>query len=457
MAQLEVRFTLKGEKNETTFKLIKDDEGYKLKGISDISGVREFSVEQDSDTKKLSLKDNTVFEENDSIKYDRLIGLSEELLEAISEGLELDDDVQESREKPGYGPDDIYVENKPFSISTIMELIKDKDLEISPNFQRHFVWDKTRQSKLIESILLGLPLPSIYLSQYSDGRLTIVDGLQRITTIQNFMNDDLVLCNMEYFKDCNGKKYSELKDVLPLLQYRRFRQTQIMCFVIDYRSPNALKFDLFRRLNTGGKSLNEQEIRNCLSRPPLQKLLKDMVETEDFKKATNKSISDTRMAAQESALRFIYFYDQYTEDNPIGDYNGELSRSLDGYVETLNNMSENRLREYMYIFQRSMQMAFDLFEKNAFRKINLNSNKKNAVNKPLMLAISVLLAKHYDDYKDAVTKGIKLSDELALLIESNRDFAKVITTSTTHKASIIYAMETLKKELFDKYLLENNG
>jgi hypothetical protein len=104
-----------------------------------------------------------------------------------------------------------------------------------------------------------------------------------------------------------------------------------------------------------------------------------------------------------------------------------------------------------------MQMAFDLFEKNAFRKINPNSNKKNAVNKPLMLAISVLLAKHYDDYKDAVTKGIKLSDELALLIESNRDFAKVITTSTTHKASIIYAMETLKKELFDKYLLENNG
>lgn len=457
MAQLEVRFTLKGEKNETTFKLIKDDEGYKLKGFSDISGVSEFSVEQDSDTKRLSLKDNTVFEENDSIKYDRLIGLSEELLEAISEGLELDDDIQESVEKPGYGPDDIYVENKPFSISTIMELIKDKDLEVSPNFQRHFVWDKTRQSKLIESILLGLPLPSIYLSQYSDGRLTIVDGLQRITTIQNFMNDDLVLCNMEYFKDCNGKKYSELKDVLPLLQYRRFRQTQIMCFVIDYRSPNALKFDLFRRLNTGGKSLNEQEIRNCLSRRPLQNLLMDMVETEDFKKATNKSISDTRMAAQESALRFIYFYDQYTEDNPIGDYNGELSKSLDEYVETLNNMSENRLREYLSIFQRSMQMAFDLFEKNAFRKINPNSNKKNAVNKPLMLAISVLLAKHYDDYKDAVTKGIKLSNELALLIESNRDFAKVITTSTTHKASIIYTMETLKKELFDKYLLENNG
>ena len=338
MAQLEIRFTIKDEKSETTFKLIKDDEGYKLKGFSDISGVREFPVEQDSNTKRLSLKDNSVFEENDSIKEERLIGLSEELIEAISEGLELDDDIQEHGEKPGYGPDDIYVENKPFSISTIMELIKDGDLEISPNFQRHFVWDKTRQSKLIESILLGLPLPSIYLSQYSDGRLTIVDGLQRITTIKRFMDDELVLCNMEYFKDCNGKTYSELKSVLPLLQYRRFRQTQIMCFVIDYRSPNALKFDLFRRLNTGGKSLNEQEIRNCLSRLPLQKLLMEMVTSEEFKKATNNSVKDTRMAAQESALRFIYFYDQYSENNPIGNYSGELCKSLDEYVETLNSI-----------------------------------------------------------------------------------------------------------------------
>lgn len=457
MAQLEVRFTIKDEKSETTFKLIKDDEGYKLKGFSDISGVREFPVEQDSNTKRLSLKDNSVFEENDSIKEERLIGLSEELIEAISEGLELDDDIQEHGEKPGYGPDDIYVENKPFSISTIMELIKDDDLEISPNFQRHFVWDKTRQSKLIESILLGLPLPSIYLSQYSDGKLTIVDGLQRITTIKRFMDDELVLCNMEYFKDCNGKTYSELKSVLPLLQYRRFRQTQIMCFVIDYRSPNALKFDLFRRLNTGGKSLNEQEIRNCLSRLPLQKLLMEMVTSEEFKKATNNSVKDTRMAAQESALRFIYFYDQYSENNPIGNYSGELCKSLDGYVETLNNMSENRLREYLYIFQRSMQMAFDLFEKNAFRKINPNSNKKNAINKPLMLAISVLLAKHYDDYKDAVTNGVKLSNEFALLLGRNQVFVKMITTSTTHKASIKYTIETLKKELFDKYLIKNNG
>ena len=453
MAQLEINFTIKGEPSETIFKLIKKDEGLWLKGISDISDVKEVPVELDPETNTFILKDNNVFEESDEIKEERLLGLSEEYIAAKNEGFELDDDVEKRSEKPGYGPDEIYVENKPFSISTIMELIKDGDLEVAPNFQRHFVWDKTRQSKLIESILLGLPLPSIYLSQYPDGRLTIVDGLQRITSIQRFMEDKLLLCNMEYFKDCNGKKYSELKGVLPVLQYRKFRQTQIMCFVIDYRSPNALKFDLFRRLNTGGTTLNDQEIRNCLSRPHLQNLLVEMVATEEFKKATNKSLKDTRMAAQESALRFIYFYDQYTPDNPIGEYNGEIGDSLDRYVEVLNRLSENELKKYVDIFRRSMQMAYDLFGDNTFRKIDVNGKKKNSINKPLMLAFSVLLAHHYDKYKKKVSSGVKLKKEFGDLLLSDLNLTKMITTSTTHKASIKYTFEALKNNLLDKYLL----
>lgn len=452
MAQLKVNFTIQGELSETTFQLIKVDDNLWIKGISDISGEREFPLDKSSETNILYLKDNNVFEESVEIIEERLIGLSEEYIAALQEGLELDDDVEKRSEKPGYGPDEIYVENKPFSISTIMELINDGDLEIAPNFQRHFVWDKTRQSKLIESILLGLPLPSIYLSQYPDGRLTIVDGLQRITSIQRFMDDKLVLCNMEYFKNCNGKKYSELKGVLPVLQYRRFRQTQIMCFVIDYRSPNALKFDLFRRLNTGGKTLNDQEIRNCLSRPHLQELLMDMVATDEFKRATNNSLKDTRMAAQESALRFIYFYDQYTEDNPIGDYNGEIGDSLDKYVEILNKRQTSELMGYIDIFKKSMQMAYELFGENAFRKIEISNKKKFSINKPLILAFSVLLAHHYDKYKEKVFGGVKLTKELGDLLLSDSKLSKVITTSTTHKASIKYTIETLKENLLDKYL-----
>ena len=454
MARLDVRFTIKGEISETALKLINDAEGIKLKGFSEISGSVTFPVILDSETQNLSLQDNSVFEEDDDVIHERLIELSESLLSIMSEGLELDDDVPARVDKPRYKADEIYVENKPFSISTIMELINDDDLEISPSFQRRFVWDKTRQSKLIESILLGLPLPSIYLSQYSDGKLTIVDGLQRITTIKRFMENKLILCNMEYFKECNGKTYSQLKEVLPLLQYRRIRQTQIMSFVIDYRSPTALKFDLFRRLNTGGKTLNEQEIRNCLSRPHVQKLLIEMIETNEFALATCRSLKDIRMAAQESALRFMYFYDRYSVDTPVGDYDGLMSSALDTYVEYLNGKSVGELDIYKDLFRRSLQMSYDLFGEQAFRKIDLSSTKKYALNKSLMLAITVLLARHYDKYKEKVSQGMTLITELANLLVTDQKLTKMITTSTTHKASIQYTMETLKIDLFDKYLLD---
>lgn len=455
MAQLTVSFTIKGERKETIFILVKEDIIFSLKGYSEGGEFKTFPLEQDKETKIFTLKNDNVFEEDGNIIKTRLVELSEEYVGAQSEGVELEDDMLElKKDKPGYGPENIYVENKPFSISMIMDLIEDGDLEVAPNFQRNFVWDRTRQSKLIESILLGLPLPSIYLSQYSDGKLTIVDGLQRIRTIQSFMNDELELCNMEYFEKCNGKKYSQLKEILPLLQFRRFRQTQIMCFVIDYRSPEALKFDLFRRLNTGGKALNDQEIRNCLSRPQLQALLKEMVSVKEFSLATNDSVNDARMAAQEMALRFIYFYEQYREDNPIGEYNGEMRGSLDAYVEKLNRLSKNELSKYIDPFRNGMQMAFDLFGKHAFRKISRNkNNQKNPINKPLMLAISVLLAKYYDVYKDKVSEKKNLENELAQLLDDDSNFLKVITTSTTHKTSILYTISTLKEKLFDKYLL----
>lgn len=121
-----------------------------------------------------------------------------------------------------------------------------------------------------------------------------------MTTIKHFLEDKLVLSNLEYLEKCNNKKYSELESVLSPLRLRRFGQTQIMCFVIDYRSPSKLKYDLFKRLNTGGKPLNNQEIRNCLSRPHLQNVLHEMVKSDAFKNATNGSVKDTRMEAPRS-------------------------------------------------------------------------------------------------------------------------------------------------------------
>lgn len=447
MAQLEVNFTLKGEVNETTFALQERDGEFYLKGISALSGTKEFKIVRgDNNVFYIAEPD---FEESADIIEERMVGLSEEWIGANVQGFDSSAEEINIPKDPGYGPQDIFVEPKNFTLIQLVEMANDGDLEIAPRFQRNFIWDRTRKSRLIESIFLGLPLPTIYLSQYPDGRLTIVDGLQRINTIKEFWEDKFSLSNMEYFDFFNGQKKSELN--LSSLLLRRFKQTVITCFVIDYRSPSRLKYDLFRRLNTGGKVLNDQEIRNCLARTPLQDTLYQMVNSDEFKKATCGSVKDTRMAAQESALRFIYFYDQYSENNYIGNYDGDMKSALDSCVEELNEKTEQELSIYVDAYKKSMNLSYQLFGEYAFRKVfpGYDRNRKSSINKSMMLAISVLLAKYAEH--DHI-HGLYLTDHLAELIDNDIYLNDAISWSTTSKKNIQYVFDTLKHNLIDRFL-----
>lgn len=451
----EVRFTIKGDIQETIFSPVRDGDEFFL--YSSNNGIEsKYKLQQDQETKIFKLEDYGVFEEPQEVIEDRLVGLSEEWMDEVSQGFESESDMA-SVSKPGYGPDDIFVENKPFSLKQIFDLINDGDIELSPDFQRNFIWDNTRQSRLIESIFLGLPLPSIYLSQYDDGRLTIVDGLQRIMTIKRFLTNNLRLNNLEYMTECNGKTYEQLKTVFSPLRLRRFGQTQIMCFVIDYRSPNKLKFDLFRRLNTGGKPLNNQEIRNCLSRHEVRMVLKDMVENDFFKKATGNSVKGNRMETQEAAMRFLYFYNHYIPEDPVKSYNGNMDDTLDSYVETLNETRE--LQKYIQIYKNSLEDAYTLFGENTFRKKLPYQSRRSPINKSLMLVITVLLAYFRNECPYKIDFKNNLTDELAEMINNDVDLLYALTWSTNSKTNLEYVFNTLKKDLFDKHLLchENIG
>jgi len=449
---MEVRFTIKGQSSETTFTPVQDAAGDMFLYSVNSSEEMKFALKVNNVTKAFYLEDDSIFEEEEAVIDERLLGLSEEWMEASVNGFEPGATETVEEQKPGYSPDDIFVENKPFSLRQLVDLIESGDIQLDSSFQRNFVWDRTRQSRLIESILLGLPLPSIYLSQFDDGTLAVVDGLQRLTTIRRFIKDDFALSNLEYLDNCNGMKYSQLLEVLSALRVRRFGQTQIMCFVIDYRSPSKLKFDLFRRLNTGGKPLNNQEIRNCLSRYPLQKALKEMVSSESFLMATDRSVKDTRMDAQEAALRYMYFLDQYSEESPAGTYSGDIDSTLDDVVERMNAVSD--FSRYVDSFSRSMDDAFSLFGDYTFRKVNpYNSSiRRSKVNKLLMTAICVLLTKYRESYKIAIERGVNLNPYHSELIAKDVRYFNSITWSTNSRANIEYVLKTLKTELFDKYL-----
>lgn len=448
----EVRFKIKNQEQETVFSPVLGENNIVFLYAKLPDGKeRKIPLTINQETRVFELEDKSVFDESPEVIEERLLGLSEEWMGEQAQGFE-SESKEEDVAQPGYGPDDIFVENKPFSLKQINDLIDDGDIELSPDFQRNFIWDDTRQSRLIESIFLGLPLPSIYLSQYKDGRLTIVDGLQRIMSIRRFLNNKLRLSNLEYIKECNGKTYNQLKDVFSPLRLRRFGQTQIMCFVIDYRSPNNLKFDLFRRLNTGGKPLNNQEIRNCLSRPELRRCLKTMVETQAFKEATDGSVKDNRMDAQEAALRFVYFYQNYnTETDPIPFYNGNMEDTLDMAVEMLNE--QEGLESLIPVYEQSLKDACSLFKEQTFRKVYTGQSRRSQVNKLLMLCITVLLARYGQHYRKGIDGGIDLRNELKALIDVDTDFFNALTWSTNSKWNIDYVFRVLKSDLFDNYLI----
>lgn len=346
-----------------------------------------------------------------------------------------------------YNPDDIKVSPKQFSLKLIKEMVDSKDLDLNPNFQRHMVWDAKRRSRLIESILLRIPLPMFYFSEDKEGKLAVIDGLQRISAINDFMNNKFALKDLEYLQDnCEGKYYKTLEPKY----IRWFNLTQIFGNVIDPSSPYKVKYDIFKRINTGGKPLNNQEIRNCLAGQGLRETLKQMVSLKEFKKATDNGIKPTRMDDEEVALRFILFRRLMTEDKKIDKYNGYMDASLNELTEKLQLESTDNLSIYITEFSIAMNNAEYLFgSKYAFRKVKIKDIQPNAwkrlINKALFVSCSVLLADYDPEKVRRLNKKEKLLKPLAKAIENDNKLWSYLSYGTNGKANLQYTFSCINK------------
>jgi len=378
--------------------------------------------------------------EEDSILQIKLNELVLEIIEQEQSGTE-DNETEEQQDNP-YNPELIRVDTKPFSLRQIYDMIKEGDIDLTPDFQRHFVWDNTRKSRLIESILLRIPLPMFYFSADEDGRITVVDGLQRLATIKEFMDNEFILKDLEYLENCKDKYYSEPKEKsIEAKYYRWFNMTQISVNVIDASSPAKVKYDIFRRINTGGKPLNAQEIRNCLAHRNVRKMLQEMINNEIFSAATGGSIKDVRMEAQELALRFIYFHRIYNNDPLLETYNGKIETALDDLVDKLGKeKKEEELDKYVPLFHNAMQNAYHLFGEFSFRKCKLEhitgQSKRQLVNKALFVSWSVLLSKHEPDKIQNNNEFKSLIQPLAERISTDDQFRYKLSVGTNSRANL---------------------
>lgn len=375
-----------------------------------------------------------------------------EIIENVQSGMD-QTELNDSNTIP-YKPEEIKVSTRQFSLPLIEAMIKRADIDLTPGFQRNFVWTPLQKSRLIESILLRIPLPMFYFAENEEGLITVVDGLQRLTTIQQFMNNEFSLKGLQYLTNCEHKYYTH-KDKTKAIDakyFRWFNSTQLMVNVIEASSPAKVKYDIFERINTGGKPLNHQEIRNCLALDKVRVLLHEMTTSALFKKATDNSVRSLRMEDTEMALRFICFHRLYKEDSTLDKYNGNMKDSLNELVELLGKPSQNDLNKYVFLFSNAMKNAEHLFGTYAFRKILPKhlapTAHKQLINKALFVSLAVLLSPYDPEQIVQMNHAKLLAAPLATLIQTDDILRGYLSYGTNGKANmqaVFVAMNQLIK------------
>ena len=317
-------------------------------------------------------------------------GALEEYFESQATGVELEVVEPSPPEEPDpWDPEKIRINTKHYSLRQVVDMIEDDDIDLAPDFQRHYVWKDRQRSGLIESLLLGIPLPSFYFNEDDTGKLQVVDGVQRLTTIYRYVKDPkFKLGAVTYLHELEGQGFDDLG---PLFR-RRVTGAQFVAHVIDPQTPYRVKFDIFRRINTGGSPLSAQEIRHCMSKDRSRKFLKDLVEDRSFKIATGGALQNhPRMADREVALRFVAFRlftpDEYAQ-------HGSFDEFLGSVTERLDDPASEDIDQLRADFVRAMKNGYTVFREHAFRKWPTYAIRKSPINRALFESWSTVLADH---------------------------------------------------------------
>lgn len=378
--------------------------------------------------------------------------IGEAFIQALAEraiqetaGIEVTEEANDASPEPfPYDPEFIRVDTKPFNISLVYDMIKDGDINLSPDFQRQFVWtDIGARSRLIESIMLRIPLPVFYLAQDYAGHLQVVDGLQRLTVIKQFLDNELQLRDLEYLKDEEGKvfRHDDPSRCIDQRFRKRIMQTQIMMNIIDPQTPADVKFDIFKRINQGGRPLNAQEIRNCMSSRQTRHLLHSLSRSPDFLEATCSSVGTVRMQDQEITLRFAAF--RLAELGLQSPYQGNMERFLDQTIETLN-CNPDLFGQLLPAFERSMRNSAYLFGAFAFRKCSphdlLAGSRRRLMNNSLFTTWSVVLAERDEDEVQTVEAG-SFAVIVARELDRDASYYDSVSSGTNDRRRLLYAFE----------------
>ena len=345
----------------------------------------------------------------------------------------------------------VYTEQGDPEIESLYGKYKRGKLVIQPDFQRHFVWDAKKSSRLIESALLDIPLPVIYLSEEKDGKEYVIDGQQRLTAFFSFIDGqfpdgrDFKLTGLKVFTELNRKSFKEIDEELQ----DKIRYCKIRTITFRRESEADLKFEIFERLNTGAVSLNDQELRNCIYRGPYNELLKELSKDTDFMYLLGLKKPDKRMKDIELVLRFAAFY-HFTYLN----YKPPMRKFLNNDMEKYQYISEVEAIELKNAFKNAVTIIKSLLDNHAFKRFYKGDEKNpNGYWEPKKFNASlydILMYSFAREDKNKVYQNLdSIREALIYLMTNDQDFIDAIELSTSSVQAVTNRFDKWRLTLQD--------
>lgn len=342
----------------------------------------------------------------------------------------------------------VKTDRQDLPVETLHTWVKRGKLNLQPDFQRYFVWNKSKASRLIESLLLDIPIPVIYVAEEQNNTYSVVDGQQRLTSICEFINgkfpdgQDFRLSSLQVMTELNRKLF---KDLSPELQ-EKILGYFIRIIVIEKDSDTDVKFEMFERLNLGAEKLNDQELRNCIYRGKYNNLLRELAKNTHLLKVMGSTAPHPRMIDRQLILRFFAMW-----RNTHLKYKSPMKQFLNNEMEKHRNLNDKEIAEMRSVFEKSIEMAYTVFGRNAFRRFNpgKNGNSNGSWETKLNVALwdTILYTFSYYEKHQIVPIADRIREEFVDLMTNDLTFVEYITITTDKPERIQHRAEGWRKKL----------
>ena len=312
----------------------------------------------------------------------------------------------------------IKIEQAQYSIFELKRKYDKDRICIDPDFQRNLVWTNKQKSELIESVIMQIPLPLIYLAENEYGKLVVVDGRQRLTTFFQFLDNEFRLKDLKILPQINGMNFNELEESHLYSRYVTIiEDTQLVVQIIKYPTKDRVRFDIFDRVNRGGTPLNKQEMRNALYQGNATKLLDELSKMKSFKDATGGAISPKHMKDKYVILRALCFYllwhgNILDKNKKRMEYRSDMEELLGAGMNLFNKMDLNSIFLLKQLFDRTMTRAYQCLGKDGFR---IPSNGK--IRRPISMTLFETLFYYFTCFDKTSVSNLEMKKGVVELLQ----------------------------------------